>query len=105
MNSNNNDLNKIESQKKEENSKDNNLYEIISNLQIKIENIEKQNIEIKNSYSLQINKLNETILNLQEKIDFLEKEISILKNNNLEEKYQFELNKETKKPFKYFSYF
>lgn len=97
MNSNNNDLNKIESQKKEEYSKDN-LYEIISNLQIKIENIEKQNIEIKNSYSSQINKLNETVLNLQEKIDFLEKEISILKNKNLEEKYQFELNKETKKP-------
>ena len=85
------DLNQIIISEKEEKLKDN-INEIISNLQIKINNIEneknKEINELKNiisKYSSNIKQMNEKIFNLEQRTEYLEKEIIILKNKNSDE--------------------
>ena len=79
-------------EKEEENSKNNNLNELISDLQNKINNIQKEkNDEIRalkniiSEYSLNMKQMSEKILNLEKKVGYLEEEIVLLKSKNIDE--------------------
>lgn len=79
-------------EKEEENSKNNNLNELISDLKNKINNIQKEkNDEIRalkniiSEYSLNMKQMSEKILNLEKKVGYLEEEIVLLKSKNIDE--------------------